>query len=94
MATVISFTCQHLTYLEVVVCVFSRINQAEEEGISVVDVDSSYIYQRYQCLVESVENVTQPNHPGPPPPGWKVVNESTYKDLVPSIPLVTTGQVQ
>ena len=40
----------------------SRINQAEEEGISVVDVDGSYIYRKYQRLVESGENVTQPNH--------------------------------
>ena len=53
----------------------SRINQAEEEGISVVDVDGSYIYRKYQRLVESGENVTQPDHPGPPPSGWKVVNE-------------------
>ena len=73
MTTVISFTCQHLTYLEVAVCVFSRINQAEEEGLSVVDVDGSYIYRKCQRLVESGENVTQPNHPGPPPSGWKVV---------------------
>ena len=71
----------------------SRINQAEEEGISVVDVDGSYIYRKYQCLVESGENVTQPNHPGPPPSGWKVVNKNTYKDLIPSIPLVTTGTI-
>ena len=41
----------------------------------------------YQRLVESGENITQPDHPGPPPSGWKLVNESTYKDLVPSIPL-------
>ena len=44
----------------------SRINQAEEEGISVIDVDGSYIYRKNQRLVESEENVTQP---GPPPSG-------------------------
>ena len=74
-----------------VVC--SRINQAEEEGISVIDVDGSYMYRKYQHLVESGESVIQPDHPGPPPSGWKVVNEGTYKDVTPSIPLVTTGKI-
>ena len=49
--------------------------------------------RKYQRLVESGENVTQPNHPGPLPSGWKLVNESTYKDLVPSIPFVTSGTI-
>ena len=73
--------------------VYCRVKQAEEEATAVVDVDGSYLYHKYQRLVESGKDVTQPDHPRSPPSGWKVVNERTYKDIAPSIPLVTTGTI-
>ena len=72
-------------------CVCFRVNQAEEEATPVVDVDGSYLYRKYQRLTESGKDVAHPDYPSPPPSGWKVVNENTYKDIAPSIPLVTTG---
>ena len=69
----------------------SRVNQAEEEDTPVVDVDGSYLYRKYQQLARSGRDVAQPDHPGPPPSGWKIVNEETYKGITPSISLFTTG---
>ena len=71
--------------------VYSRVNQAEEESTPVVDVDGSYLYRKYQKLAGSGKDVAQPDHPSPPPSGWQNLNENTYKDITPSIPLVTTG---
>ena len=68
-----------------------RVIQAKQEGTPVVDVDGSYLYRKYKLLSEAGEHVSQPQPPSPPPPGWKVVNESTYKDIAPSIPIVTIG---
>ena len=73
--------------------VYCRVKQAEEEATAVVDVDGSYLYRKYQRLVEYGKDATQPDHPRSPPSGWKVVNERTYKDIAPSIPLVTTGTI-
>ena len=36
---------------------YSRINQAEEEGTSVVDVDCSYLYRKYKKLVGSGKDI-------------------------------------
>ena len=71
--------------------VYSRINQAEEVGTSVVDVDGSYLYRKYKKLAGSGKDVVQPDHPSPPLSGWQIVNENTCKDITPSIPLVITG---
>ena len=71
--------------------VYSRINQAEEVGTSVVDVDGSYLYRKYKKLAGSGKDVVQPDHPSPPLSGWQIVNENTCKDITPSIPLVIKG---
>ena len=64
-----------------------RVNQAEEEATPVTDVDGSYLCR----IAESGKDVAKPDHPSPPPSGWKTVNENTYRSIAPSIPLVTTG---
>ena len=61
--------------------VYSRINKAEEEGTSVVDVDDSYLYRKYKKLAGSGKDVVQPDHPSPPLSGWQIVNENTCKDI-------------
>ena len=53
----------HLYYC---VHVYSRINQAEEEGTSVVDVDGLYLYRKYKKLAWSGKDVVQPDHPSSP----------------------------
>ena len=65
--------------------------QAKEESTPVVDVDGSYLYRKYKLLTEAGERVAHPEPPTPPPSGWKAVNESTYKDIAPAIPIVTKG---
>ena len=57
--------------------VYSRVNQAEEEGTPVVDVDGSYVYRKYNKLAGSGKHVTQPDDPSPPPSGLQIVNEIT-----------------
>ena len=73
--------------------VYCRVKHAEEEASPVMDVDGSYLYRKYQRLVKSGKDITQPDHPRSLPSGWKVVNERTYKDVTISVPLVTTGTI-
>ena len=42
-------------------------SRAEEKDTSVVDVDGSYLYRKYRPLTRSGRDITQPNHPSPPP---------------------------
>ena len=58
---------------------YSRINQAEEEGTSVVDVDGSYLNRKYKKLAGSGKDVVQPDHPSPPLSEWQIMNENTCK---------------
>ena len=68
------------------------MDQAEQEGTGVVDVDGSYLYRKYVPLTEAGEQVSLPGHPSPPLTGWKSVTEGTYQTIAPSIPPVTSGQ--
>ena len=72
--------------------VHSRVNQAEEEFTPIVDADGSYIYKKYQQMAESGDSDVQLAQPDPPPSGWKVVDETTYKEVASTIPVVTSGQ--
>ena len=49
------------------------MDQAEQEGTGVVDVDGSYLYRKYVPLTEAGEQVSLPGHPSPPLTGWKSV---------------------
>jgi len=70
----------------------SRVNQAEEEATPIVDVDGLYMYKKYQQITESGNSDVQLAQPDPPPSGWKVVDETTYKEVASTIPVVTSGQ--
>ena len=70
-----------------------RLNQAEQEGTAIVDVDGSYLYRKYESLTEAGEQVSLPGHPSPPLAGWKSVTEETYQSIAPSIPPVTSGNL-
>ena len=63
------------------------------EGISVVDIDGSFMYRKCQWVVEPGKSVTLRNHPSSSPSVWKVVGEGSYKDVTLSIALVTTGKI-
>ena len=49
------------------------------------------LYKKLAGSGKNFKDVAQPDHPSPPPSGWQIVNENSYKDITPSIPLVTTG---
>ena len=67
------------------------MNQAEQGGTAVVDVDGSYLYRKYVALTEAGEQVSVPGIPPPPLTGWKCVTEDTYQTIACSIPSVTSG---
>ena len=67
------------------------MNQAEQGGTAVVDVDGAYLYRKYVALTEAGEQVSTPAIPHPPLPGWKSVTEDTYQTIPCSIPPVTSG---
>ena len=67
------------------------MNQAQQEGTSVVDVDGSYLYRKYRSLTDAGKQVALSACPSPPISGWRSVTEDTYRTIAPSIPLVTSG---
>ena len=71
---------------------WSRIQEAKRDGTPVVNVDGSYVYQKYISLTEAGENIAQPGLPPPPLTEWKLVSETTCKDIAIHIPLVTSGE--
>ena len=70
-----------------------RVNQAECEGASVVDVDGSYLYRKYRSVVESGQTVAQLAPPSPPLAGWKTVTADTCQSISPFIPVLTSGSL-
>ena len=69
-----------------------RVNQTQQEGTAVVDVDGSYLYRKYRSLTEAGVQVSLPAYPSVPLTGWNPVNEETCQAIAPSIPHVTSGK--
>ena len=67
------------------------VNQAEQEGTAIVDLDGSYLYRKYESLKNAGEQVSLPADPSPPLAGWKSVKEETYQAIAPSLPLATAS---
>ena len=54
-------------------------------------MDGSYLYKKYQQLVEAGEEVAPLKAPPPPSHGWEAVNEENYLVMATKIPPITSG---
>ena len=63
------------------------MNQAEQKGTAIADVDGTYIYRKFVSHTEAGEQVSLPGHPSPPLAGWNSVM------IVPVTPPVTSGNI-
>ncbi len=68
------------------------IREAKENHESVVDVDGSHLYRKYQQLVDSGATVAPISHPPPPLSGWESVTANNRMEYAQKIPLVTQGR--
>ena len=68
-----------------------RIHETIKECLPITDVDGSYLYRKHQLLSNSGCSVDVPVPSSPPLSGWITVSEKSIKEVVSSIPLVTSG---
>lgn len=61
-----------------------------QQGVSVIDVDGSYMYRKQQLLQsQGIHIVMSP--PCPPGTGWELITADNVKDMSSKIPCVTSG---
>jgi len=70
---------------------FLSVEQAVKEKTPVLDVDGSYLYQKYRSLAEIGKNVKRPDCPSKPLRGWRAINKDSYQNIAPLLPIVPSG---
>ena len=73
---------------------FRRVEQAVTEKTPVVDIDGSYLYQKYKSLSDSGKTVMFPACPSKPLHGWRAVNKDNYQNIALLLPIVPSGKVK
>ena len=63
----------------ILLCDIYRVRKVGKSGAKIIDVDGSYVYRKYQRLINSGESVSPPGVPMPPFCGWEPINENNYK---------------
>ena len=71
-----------------------RIREAQEKGVTVVDVDGSYCEKKCRRLLEMGVDVPQLSLPSDlPPQGWTEITEKNFEQWSTKLPNVTSGEL-
>lgn len=70
-----------------------RVRKAKQSGVSVIDVDGSYLYRKRQGLIADGKLVAPLSTPSIPLTGWEVVDKNNYREVAKKIPCVTPGEL-
>ena len=60
--------------------------------MKLVDVDGSYLPQKYEQLKQEGVQVAPLRPPPMPPGGWEAVTEENHRDIAKKVPVVLPGE--
>ena len=70
---------------------FCSIEQTVKEKTPVLDIDGSYLYQKYRSFAEIGKNVKHPDCPSKPLCGWRAINKDSYQNIALLLHIVPSG---